>query len=173
MKEADPIEYAQKAFERNIEAIRKSKKKAEFSETWRKVLAYILKAIAIFGAIAVAAGVGEKHSQIIGIAIAVAVGIDQLMSNSKNLVSFARAAATYDALENRAVRKHELSLIPVIGKVREGDQSAREDLQRLLEELISLIHTQSKKIEDALAQRRIESLVVLELENKSNDNISE
>jgi len=166
MTEPNAIALAQNKLAENIDGLTSAGGKARKQARNRKWLARLLKAVAIFGGIAIAAGIETPYSQAIGIGISVAVGIDQLFANHQNLLIYARAEGAYEMLRKRVQRTHDLRVIPIVSKVQKKDDDASEQLLSLLTSLIKLIHDELEKIEEAVFKKSIQTLVALEIEHQ-------
>lgn len=158
--------YVQKQFSEKIHEIDTGRRSAERGRNRRKWLAYFLKAISIFGGIAVASGLEEQLAQKVGVAILIAAGVDIWLSNSKALMIYAQAVNSYDALRKRAERHHQTKLIPILEAVEDQDAEASKKLVAMVGGLLEMCNEELTGIEDALRDGKLETLKALEIENK-------
>lgn len=159
-------EYVQEQFSQKIGEIDRDRKVAARGKNWRRSLAYILKAVSVFGGIAVASGLEELLAQRVGVAILIAAGIDLWLSNSKALMNYAQAVDSYDALRKRAERRHQTELIPVLVAVEDEEAEASAKLVAMVGGLLEMCNEELTKIETALRAGNLEALKALEIENK-------
>lgn len=129
-------------------------------------IAYMLKAVAIFGSIAIAAGLPERAAQFVGVMIMVAVGVDALLSNQKRAIANALARVSYRAVLETAIFNHTNALSDELPK-RESDEDAfflamTAKLKKLREELF-----QSRRdVVQALEKAELAALESLKVEAK-------
>jgi hypothetical protein len=158
--------YVQDQFGQKIREIDTDRKSAARGRNWRRWVAYLLKAIAIFGGIAVASGLEQQLAQKVGVAILMAAGVDLWLSNSKALVIYAQAVDSYDALRKRAERRHQTDLIPILVAVEDEDAEASDKLVAMVGGLLDMCNVELERIEKALREGNLETLKALEIENK-------
>ena len=163
----NPIEYAQNTFDSAYTEAITAKKRLSIRSLLRRSIAYSLKAVAVFGGIAVASGRFSSDAQNIGIAIIVAVAIDGLFSNHIQTMLVTKAANAYDRITKQAKRAHELRLASIltVKKGKEADESKRQ-LMALLAELTSQLHSGCAEIEALLAEGRYKALDSLSLDSE-------
>jgi len=159
-------EYVQEQFSQKIGEIDRDMRIAARGRNWRRGLAYVLKAVTIFGGIAVASGLVEHLAQIVGVAILIAAGIDLWLSNSKALINYAQAVDSYDALRKRAERRHQTELIPVLAAREDKEAEVSTKLTEMVGGLLEMCNEELTKIEAALRAGNLETLKALEIENK-------
>jgi hypothetical protein len=125
----------------------------------RRVLAYLLKSISIFGAIIVAAKIEWIDQTVLGLVIAAAVGLDQLTSNHARLLAIAAARYACERLYANIVAKHSTRL-PSILSLRDKRQEteARRQLENLLSELMLDLHKGQEKILVAVQEADLKAL---------------
>ncbi len=135
----------------------------------QKILAYVLKAIAVFGGIAIGIGFSEIVAQAIGIAIAVAVGVDVLFTNQKSLVVYATAAlAIENYLEHLDGQLHNLE-VNVIDLIDAGKVDEAKKLQReFYKEAVITITSLEDDVRKAISEANIQALVNLAVKTEEN-----
>lgn len=159
-------EYVQEQFAQKILEIDVARKSTAWGQNWRKWLAYFLKAISIFGGIAVASGLEAQPAQKVGVAILIAAGIDLWLTNNKSLLNYAQALDAYDALRKRAERRHQSDLIPVLVAIDDKEGEASDKLVEMVGGLLTMCNEELTSIEEALQEGNLEALKALEIENK-------
>ena len=160
-------EYVQQKLSETIHGIDTSRNAAEKKRNRRRLLAYTLKFITIFGGIAVASGLAENWAQIFGLAILIATGFDIWLSNSKALMIYAQAVNSYDALRKRVERDHTTQLIPIISLAEKQGGKASTKLVDMVTDLLKMSNVELTHIEKALHDGELETLKALEIENKN------
>ena len=164
--DGDPIEYRQNRFDEILREVSKDAARLRARSDTRRYTAYVLKALAVLGGIAIAAGVVGAWAQAIGILITVAVAIDSISSNHKRLLSETEATYAYEALSDSAVRRHRLELAPILDIKQQGDEdAARSALAKLLDSLIGTLQEGQTRAEKALRQTDLDALKAITLEN--------
>ena len=163
---SDPVEYAQDIFEDAFNEARKSKKPVLIESIIRRIWAYGLKGIAVFSGIAIASGVDEFISHILGIAVAVSVAIDFLFSNHERMGATTKASQAYNRLIKEVRRTHQVELTPILIQKTKNSERAKTDLIELLGSLTSQIHTQCEMIEQALDEINLKALDSLSIERE-------
>ena len=135
----------------------------------RKILAYVLKAIAVFGGIAIGVGFSEIVAQAIGITIAVAVGIDVLFTNQKTLVIYATASlAIENYLEHLDGQLHNLE-VKVIDLIDAGKVDEAKKLQReFYKEAVIAITSLEDDVRKAISEANIQALVNLAVKTEDD-----
>ncbi|MEJ8858415.1 hypothetical protein WKW79_27860 [Variovorax robiniae] len=164
----NPLEVAQNAFEAAFTEAKKARWPLQLSSFLRRLLAYGLKAIAVFGALAISSGRLSEYAQFIGIAIAVAVAIDGLFSNHVRMMLVTKAAQAYRRLTNEARRAHMLRLPSILAiKVQDsGEEESKQQLLLLLYELTAKLHSGCAEVELALDEGHFKALDTLTLDSE-------
>lgn len=163
---ANPLDYAQNAFDAAFREAEQARAPLQRSSSWRRRLAYGLKAIAVFGGLAIASGLVAQHAQAIGIAIAAAVAADGLFSNHVRMLLDTKAAHAFDRLAKQARRAHQLRLTPILELKEKDPEKSREQLLALLSELTGKLQSGSTEIETALSEGHIKALEGLNLDSE-------
>ena len=162
----DVIAYFQDRFEDTLKQLRRDKNRAWWLARVHRWFAYILRAVAIFGGIAIAAGLDQTWSHIVGIMIAVAVGIDLWLQNFNRLLSVQDAANAYSELFSRIIREHVLRLGDVMLTRQSDEEKAKNQLVNLLQHLIEAMHIKMEEIEKAWTAADRLALQMLSMEQK-------
>lgn len=163
---ANPVEYAQNAFENAFREAEQARLPLRRSSIWRRFWAYGLKAIAVFGGLAIASGLVAPYAQAIGIAIAAAVAIDGLFSNHVQMLLVTKAAHAFDRLSKQARRAHQLQLTPILAIKEAEPEKSKQQLLDLLSRLTEQLQTGTTEIEMALSEGRIKALEGLNLDSE-------
>jgi hypothetical protein len=170
--ETDVIKYFQDRFDDSQKELRWDWTVAWSLALVRRLVAYALKAIAIFGGIAIASGlVGETTSHILGVMIAAAVGLDTLLQNFNRLIAIQDATYAYRELFYRVVREHIQKLGEVqIFRANHDEETARKLLVQILQSLIVVIHAGQTNIENAWKIADLTALRSLTMEQSQTSN---
>lgn len=140
-----------------------SRRKKFFLEViGRRSMAYILKAISVFGAIIVAAKISWTDQTILGLVIAAAVGIDQITSNHARLLAIAAARHACDRLRAKIVAKHSQAL-PGILRLRgngnpEDTQRYENTFHEMMGDLLKDLHDGQEAILEAVREADLKAL---------------
>jgi hypothetical protein len=159
------IDYFQKVFDEAQKDVLWDWRVSRVFSFFHGLVAFILKAIAIFGGIAIAAGLEEKTSHIVGIMIAVAIGVDLLLQNFNRLLAIQDAKDAYKELFLRVVREHRMRLGDVQIRRAAGDEEgAKQLLVSILQELIKSMHDIQTQVEAAWKIANRAALMQLSME---------
>lgn len=162
----DPLGYAQNAFDAAFRETEKARSPVRWSSIFRRAMAYCLKAIAVFGGLAISTGRVAPYAQEIGIAIAAAVAIDGLFSNYVRMMLVTKAAQAYKRLVNEARRSHTRRLAPILAIKEAQPAESQQQLLALLDELTGKLHSGCTNIETALDDGHIKALETLSLDSE-------
>ncbi len=157
-------EYAQNIFDDAYKQVEEDRKPLKLESLLRRTVAYGLKAVAVFGGLAITAGVSAKWSQIIGVAIAAAIAIDLLFSNHLRVIAVAKASQAYKRLLRQVRRTHQVELVSILEKKSHDEATAQVELNNLITRLTKQLHDECTEIEKALDEMHIKALDVLSLE---------
>ena len=162
----DPLGYIQNAFETAYTEVENARKPVRRSSIGRRAMAYSLKAIAVFGALAISTGLVSSYAQNIGIAIAAAVAIDGLFSNHVRMMLVTKAAQAYKRLANDARRAHILRLGPILSIKKEQPDEFEKQFRELHTDLSEKLHSGCAEVELALDEGHIKALDTLTLDSE-------
>ena len=162
--DANEFEYVQRIFEETFEETAERKKTVHSEMVWRRGLAYGLKAIPVFGGIAIAVGVKGWLPHAIGIAIMVAVAVDGFVVNHARLITVSQADKAFKRLLKNVRNAHQVALGPILGLKKAGDPSFEAKLNELNRSLKQQLDSESDKIEQALDEMDLKALNALSLE---------
>jgi hypothetical protein len=164
--EANPLKFQQNRFKEQYDAAGKAAEKLRGEAKRRKITAYVLKGIAVFGGIAVAAGLGGKGSQTVGILISVAVASDGLFSNHKRLLIVTKASNAYSRLLGRITHRFNRALEPILEdqKVPAQKAQAEGDLGRMISSASEMLFEEKQKIDTAVQEEDLKLLNSLSVE---------
>jgi hypothetical protein len=96
---------------------------------YRKALAYFLKGVAIFGGIALATGQEIISSKIIGVVIAIAIGIEEWTSNHDRMIFTTSAYKAYFRLLYQVAHEYNKGITKVTELRDAGDdEGAKKEL---------------------------------------------
>lgn len=161
---SDSFAYIQEQFTEEYNKVQADERRIARESLWRRVIAYGFKLLAVIGGIAVAAGVNEQASQIIGVGIAVAVALDGIFSNHERLLVAVNARDAYRRLINQVRRKHQQQLAFIL-KLKEKDElAAKSTLTELCQLLLSKLHNDCEQIEEALRTADLKALRGISME---------
>ena len=163
---ANPVEYAQNSFYAAFQEAERARAPLRRSSIWRRIWAYGLKAVAVFGGLAIASGLVAPYAQVIGIAIAAAVAVDALFSNHVRMLLVTKAAHAFDRLAKQARRAHQLRLTPILAQKEKDPEGSRDQLLALLSELTEKLHSGTTEIEAALSEGHLKALEGLNLDSE-------
>lgn len=163
--DGNSFEYVQNIFDQAYQAGEADKKKIHAEAMWRYWLAFSLKAIGIFGGIAIAAGIPQSWAQGVGITISVAVGVDSLLLNHIRLQAVSKADKAFKWLLLDVVNEHQNNLGPIL-QIKESGQEpeAKAKLTELNMRLKNRLDQESRKIGQALDEVDLKALDSLSLE---------
>lgn len=163
---ASPLDFQQNRFKEQYDAAKKAAKKLGNETTKRKVTAYVLKGIAVFGGIAVAAGLRGHWSQAVGILISVAVAADGLLSNHRRLLMVTRASNAYSRLLETISHRYNQALAPILEHQETSAQKADKarDLGKMISSASEMLFTEKQKIDTALQEEDLKLLNSLSVE---------
>ena len=162
----DPLGYAQNAFEAAYTEVEKAREPVRRSSIGRQAMAYGLKAIAVFGGLAISSGLVSPYAQYIGLAIAAAVAIDGLFSNQVRMMLVTKAAQAYKRLGNDARRSHILRLGPILAIKAEQPDEFQKKFLELHADLTGKLHSGCAEVELALDEGHIKALDTLTLDSE-------
>ena len=162
----DPLGYAQNAFDAAFQEAEKALSPVRWSSIFRRTMAFGLKAIAVFGGLAISSGLVAPYAQVIGIAIAAAVAVDGLFSNHVRMMLVTKAAQAYKRLTNEARRSHTRRLAPILAIKETQPADSQKQLLSLLDELTGKLHSGCTEVETALDEGHIKALETLSLDSE-------
>jgi len=167
--EPNSFDYVQNIFEQTLQETESAGKAVSLRAFWRRWLAYFLKGVAVFGGIAIAAGLNKEAAHFVGIAIAVAVAIDGLFLNHTKLLAATKGASAYKYLLKDIRNEHQKKLAPILAKKADDLTAAMEKLTELNLSLKDRLDSESKTIDQALNEVDIKALnsLSLDLERKA------
>ena len=144
----------------------------------RKVIAYTLKAIALFGGLFVATIVPliKLNPIIPGIIISAAVILDQLTSNYRRMLSYTVAASAIDRTQRRVGNKYNDQLIPIRAAIARGGKQksdAEERLTTLAADSAKALRDELDQIHTAVETANIEFLSSLNLDQPTQTRQSD
>jgi hypothetical protein len=162
----DSLEFQQNRFKEQYEAAGKAAEKLRGEARLRQIAAYILKGIAVFGGIAVAAGLGGKLSQVVGILISVAVAGDSLFSNHKRLLIVKKASNAYSGLLGIISHRFNEALVPILDNQKTSAHKAHAagDLGKVISSASEMLFEEKKKIDTAVQEEDLKLLNSLSVE---------
>ena len=164
----DPVNFLQQRFDEAQQHLKRDWRIAWVYATVRRWIAYLLKAIGIFGGIAVASGLQEDKAHIVGILIAVAVGFDTLLQNYNRLIAMQEASYAYRELFYRVAREYNQKLGVVKVLQGKGDSTqARESLIELLQDMTYVVNSGQEALEKAWKDADLAALRSLSLEQSN------
>lgn len=162
----DPLGFAQNAFDAAYKEAEAARRSVRRSSILRRVVAYGLKAIAVFGGLAISSGLLSPYAQLIGIAIAAAVAADGLFSNHVRMILVTKAAQAYQRLVNEARRVHTRRLGTILPSKEKDPEESQRQLLSLLDELTGKLHSGCTAVELALDEGHIKALDTLTLDSE-------
>ena len=162
----NPVEYAQNTFLSALLEAEVKRKPLHIESIIRRICAYGLKGIAVFGGIAIASGLYSKQAQYIGIAITLAVALDGFFSNYVKMMLVTKAAQAYSRLANEARRSHQLRLTPILQVIAQQPVEGNNQLVALLIELTGKLQSGCAEIENANSEGHIKALEGLSLDSE-------
>ena len=160
------LAFLQKRFEEAYAKTEETYKKRTAESTQRRSIAYLLKAIAVFGGIAVAAGLNGFWSHAVGILIMVAVGTDTLFSNQKRLLLVTKASNAYKRLLDIVSHQYDQKLASILRQYQKEPKQAEEQLESMILAINENLFTEKQKIETALEEEDLKLLNSLAIEQK-------
>jgi len=134
----------------------------------RRSMAYLLKAVSIFGGIAIAAGLQEYWAHLVGVAVAVAVGIDLLLTNHNRLIAATEAAYAYESLRETSGNRFNVEQARLIVGVKNADPESTSKYFDLLDNSIKRIRDSMSEITKSLAKSDIDGLRALSLKDRDS-----
>jgi hypothetical protein len=162
--EGNAFSFYQKIFDDSYNQVASTKKKIHGEALFRRGLGYLLKGIAVFGGITIAAGVPEKAAHAIGIAITVVVALDGLLSSHLRLITLTKADHAYKHLLKDTENEHGLKLAPILVLKETDENAAKAQLNELNSSLKKRLDAEAKKIEIAIDETDVKALDALSLE---------
>ena len=162
---ANPVEFLQNRFEEAYKETEQRSAQVSKESKTRLYTAYLLKAVAVFGGIAIAAGLKGVWSQVVGILITVAVAYDALSSNHKRLIVVMKATNAYSTLLSKVRHSYNQKLAPILA-ISGSDEEAtkKQKLDKLISPLIDELHEGKMTIDSALQEEDLKLLNSLALE---------
>jgi hypothetical protein len=159
------VAFGQNRFEEEYAQAEADHKKLSSEAKIRRFTAYFLKGLAIFGGIAVAAGLSGFWSHLVGIAIMAAVGIDSWLSNQKRLLLVTKAANAYKRLLKTTRHEYNQSLAPSL-KLPETDPKRGEQIEAVIQEKTDKLFKEQQVIDAALEEEDLKLLNYLAMEER-------
>ena len=130
----------------------------------RRLTAYLLKGLAVFGGIAVAAGLRGWWSQAVGILITVAVAIDALSANHSRLLTLTKASQAYSRLLETTSHGYDQDLAPLFRLRGISPHEAEAQLEAMIRTATETLFAERQKIETALQEDDLKLLNSLSVE---------
>lgn len=160
---SNAVTLAQKFLNEAMIAAKATQSKYERSTKIRRMLAIALKAIALFGGLAVATG--WVNQTVLGVVISAAVLLDQLLSNHSRLLSEGVAANAVARTMRIAENSFNYNLVKVIEIRDKGKQkAAAQKLIQLAQETAKTVNDELNRIHTAVEKSDIEFLSRLNIE---------
>jgi len=157
--QGEAAELQQKLFKEKINELDAWRRKFYTEVTARRIIAYLLKFISIFGAIVVAAKISWIDQTVLGLVIAAAFGLDQLTSNHARLLALAAARYACERLRANIVGTHSRELPKIISLRNAGRTSdAKSGFESLLSRLSAELHDGQEKILEAIREADLKAL---------------
>jgi len=156
------IDFRQKTFAEVIESAEKETLRVERETLRRRLVAYLLKTVALFGGIVVAARVLDaQYSSWVGFALVGAVTVDQLFSNHERLLVMTEARAAYRRLLRNI--KHEYNQALEIERLTDDTEPAAQERAarkqaRNLKAFTDRLHHEMEAVRGALDQADLRAL---------------
>jgi len=145
--------------------------KGQYEKQARKgrLIAYTLKAIALFGGLFVATIVPllKLNPILPGLVISAAIILDQLTSNYRRMLSYTVAASAVDRTQRRVGNRYNDQLVPIqtaIGRGGEKKANAEEKLVTLAADSAKALRDELDKIHTAVEDSNIEFLSALNID---------
>ncbi len=147
----------------------------------RRIIAYILKGIAVLSGIALATGLPRQVAQILGIVVAVVVAMDALFSNHKRLLIMTTASYAYENLFDKIHFSYNHQLQEKVLSVRDSKagnkednhQKAHEALVKLNQDFSKLIYDNTRMLKERIQKSDLEFLSsVAQDKNKQEIDLS-
>lgn len=163
--------YPSKLFEDSYNNAGNLWKKFSGEANRRRIAAYILKSIAVFGGLAIATGYLDNYAQVIGVIITIVVAIDGIFSNHKRLLITSKAAQALKILLKKTRLSYNQELAPIVKKKDDGKtEEAAIEYDALNIKFSSDLNAHSLSVETAVDEadlKLLESLSVEEI-NKNH-----
>jgi hypothetical protein len=162
------IEFLQNRFSETHQKVSDDSKVISREAKLRRTLAYFLKAVAVFGGLAIAVGIPKEWSQVVGILIAVAITVDSLFSNHRRLLSVTEASNAYKNLLRDIEQTYNIKLAEVL-KTRKtkGEAKAKDKLEALINNLLIQLQGEQSRIEKGLQDSDLKLLESIKLEHQT------
>jgi hypothetical protein len=144
------IDYLQKRFEEDYSTVNTSSQHLSREAIVRRWTAYLLKAIAVFGGIAIAAGLNAYWSHVVGVLIAVVVGTDGVFSNHKRLLIVTAAANAYSNLLRNIRQTYNQKLGDVLRLKTRDKAAAESQLGDFIGSLLRELNKEQNQIESGI-----------------------
>ncbi len=141
-------------------------KRGEMVGLIRRVLAYVLKGVAVGGGLVIAANFLPEHNQAIGVAILVAVAFDTVSSNYKRLIAEVEAGYAFRSLKSRVKSQYNREASPLFERQEKGDAAATDALASLKNQAHCTLAQGLDAIEQQLQKADIEALRSLSLDQE-------
>lgn len=162
------FEFEQTQFESLFNKTKTDAGKAERRFKLFVSIAYVLKAVAIFGAIAISAGLTERVAQGVGVLIMLAVGVDALLSNQKRVIAHSITSISYRNLLEAIMFKHTNALSEQLPKKKTNEAAFFESMTAKLKELRKELFQGRNEIQQALEKAELLTLETLTVESKES-----
>lgn len=163
-----PLAFQQKAYDEAQAKVQESASKIAKLSSRKRILAYTLKAIVVFGGIVITAGLKGIPAQIIGILIMVAAAVDLIWSNHRRLIVETEARYAYEALHENVANTHTQRLGQILTLKRLNPKEAEQQLIEILAQLILKLNDTRAEIKAALNRADLEALRSLSLDEMAN-----
>lgn len=164
-EQSDGWEFVQKIFQDSWTLAKENKEKVHRDALQRKWTAYGLKAVAVFGGIAIAAGLPETAAHLVGVAITIAISLDAMFSNHVKLVTATKADNAYKYLLRDVQNEHSTKLAPILILKKSNPTEAQRQLSELNTALKQRLDGESKTIEIAIDEADVKALTALSLDS--------
>jgi hypothetical protein len=159
-------DFSTKIFEDAYNKAKKEGKKYSQEANTRRVIAYSLKAIAVFGGIALATGLEKQPAQVIGILIAIVIALDAIFSNHKRLLVITTASKAYKSLFDRIEFEYNSNLAPIIKTKDQGQIAvALEKLEILNQQFSKSIYDYTTELKKGVDEADLKLLETIALDD--------
>jgi hypothetical protein len=155
----EPVDLSKDVLDNRLSALRNFRDKLATEARWRRILAYLLKAIYVFGGVFVAAKIGSQS--VIGIIIAVAGALDVVLSNLGRLVSVVTAQYASQHLVSEIEYERESNLVRFAKIQKTDSEEAGIRLVELLDNLGSRAQGGLQQLSKAVADKDVQLLANL------------
>ncbi len=165
---SDAFTFEQDQFEAEFNKTKDEAAKADLRFKRFVSIAYVLKAVAIFGGIAITAGLPERVAQGVGVLISIAIGLDALLSHQKRLMSSAMARISYRGLLETVMFKHTSALSRLLPTMKTDEKSFLASMAGELTKLRTELFQGRREVVEAVEKAELMALEALKLDTKES-----